>query len=89
MRTILLGVLVLVVLILVLDAPQPALAGPPSYLLLRPAESSGPRHHGQPAAAYYGVRTDGYAYGYFGVHDRAHWSHSFGVLRTYHQHSRW
>ena len=86
MRTI-----VLVVLVLVLESTCGiASAGPPSYLLLRPAESSGPRHHhGQPAATYYDVRTEGYAYGYFGVHDRAHWSRSFGVLRTYHQHSRW
>ena len=84
MRTLLLA------LALIALAASPVLAGPPSYLLLRQSESPGPKgKHGQPAAAYYDVRTDGYAYGYFGVSPRSHWSKSSGVLRIRHQWSRW
>ena len=68
----------------------PAWAGPPSYLLLRQPESPTPHNlPGEPAAVYYDVRTDGYAYGYFGASPRSHWSRSFGVLRTYKQWSQW
>ncbi len=78
------------VLATVLLAADVALAGPPSYLLLRQPESPGPHGQpGQPAAAYYDVRTDGYAYGYFGVGPRTHYSRSFGVLQTYKRWSRW
>jgi len=71
-------------------AATPVLAGPPSYLLLRQPESPGPHNHaGEPAAKYYDVRTDGYAYGYFGVGPRSHWSRSFGVLRMHKQWSQW
>jgi hypothetical protein len=73
-----------------LTAAAAAHAGPPSYLLLRQPESPRPNHRpGEPAAAYYDVRTDGYAYGYFGVTPRSHWSRSFGVHRMHHQSSRW
>ncbi len=65
-------------------------AGPPSYLLLRQAESPGPfRSHGLPAAVYYDVRAEGYAYGYFGAGRRTHWSRGFGVNRRHTQWSRW
>jgi hypothetical protein len=65
-------------------------AGPPSYLLLRQPESPGPKGKpGQPAAQYFDVRTDGYAYGYFGVGPRSHWSRHFGVNRMVTQWSRW
>ncbi len=74
----------------VLAAAAAAQAGPPSYLLLRQPESPGPHNrHGQPAATYYDVRADGYAYGYFGVGPRSHWSRSFGVNRMHTQWSRW
>lgn len=67
-----------------------AQAGPPSYLLLRQPQSPGPFHlPGRPAAAYFDVRADGYAYGYFGVAPRTHWSRSFGVNRIHKQWSRW
>jgi hypothetical protein len=67
-----------------------AQAGPPSYLLLRQPESPGPHNKpGQPAAQYFDVRTSGYAYGYFGVGPRTHWSRTFGVNRMYTQWSRW
>lgn len=65
-------------------------AGPPSYLLLRQPESPGP--HGKPGQAagqYFDVRADGYAYGYFGVGPRTHWSRHFGVNRMVTQWSRW
>ena len=65
-------------------------AGPPSYLLLRQPESPAPQHHpGEPAAKYYDVRTEGYAYGYFGACPRSHWSRSSGVLRVHKQWSNW
>jgi hypothetical protein len=67
-----------------------ALAGPPSYLLLRRSESPGPHGHpGYPAAEYYDARTHGYAYGYFGVAPRNHWSRHFGINRMYTQWSQW
>ena len=84
MRTLLLAIALLAI------AASPLVAGPPSYLLLRQSESPGPKGKpGQPAAAYYDVRTDGYAYGYFGASPRSHWSQSSGVLRIRHQWSRW
>jgi len=79
-----------VALVLSVSAAEVAVAGPPSYLLLRQSESPGPHgKSGEPTAAYYDVRTDGYAYGYFGACPRDHWSRQFGVLRTYKQWSRW
>lgn len=70
--------------------PDFASAGPPSYLLLWQPESPGPKGHpSAPVAAYYDVRTDGYAYGYFGAGPRSHWSRSFGVLQGHKQWSRW
>jgi hypothetical protein len=65
-------------------------AGPPTYLLLRRPES--PLPHGQPgypAAENYDVRTQGYAYGHFGVAPRSHWSRHFGINRMFTQWSRW
>jgi hypothetical protein len=80
----------LLAVMIVLANAAAAQAGPPSYLLLRQPESPRPSHRpGDPAAAYFDVRTDGYAYGYFGVRPRSHWSRSFGVHRMYHQWSRW
>ncbi|MEX2176368.1 MAG: hypothetical protein WD872_18540 [Pirellulaceae bacterium] len=77
-------------IVLVLVTAAVAQAGPPSYLLLRQPESPGPNNKpGRPAARYYDVRTDGYAYGYFGAGPRTHWSRHFGVNRTYSQWSRW
>jgi hypothetical protein len=86
MRSLLHAIAVAVLLL----AATPVTAGPPSYLLLRQPESPGPHNHpGEPAAAYYDVRTDGYAYGYFGASPRTHHSRHFGVLRMYTQWSRW
>jgi hypothetical protein len=67
-----------------------ALAGPPSYLLLRTPEDPGPHHHpGYPAAVTYDVRSYPYAYGWFGVAPRSHASRHFGYYRIYTQWSRW
>ncbi|MDX1948361.1 MAG: hypothetical protein SFU86_23430 [Pirellulaceae bacterium] len=86
MRTLLLGVVVLVGGF----AASTARAGPPSYLLLRRMDAPGPHGApGQPAADFYDARTHGYAYGYFGVQPRSHWSRHFGVNRMYSQWSRW
>ena len=67
-----------------------AIAGPPSYLLLRQAASPGPNHQpGYPAAQYYDARSYGYAYGYFGAAPRSHLSRHFGVNRMYTQYGSW
>jgi hypothetical protein len=67
-----------------------AMAGPPSYLLLRQTEAPGPHlQPGHPAAIHYDVRARGYAYGYFGVAPRTHHSRHFGIHRDYTQWSRW
>jgi hypothetical protein len=69
---------------------SPALAGPPSYLLLRQTTSPGPQHQaGYPAAQYYDARTYGYAYGWFGAAPRTHLSRHFGVNRMYTQYGSW
>lgn len=68
----------------------PALAGPPSYLLLRRPESPAPHNQpGHPVAEFYDTRTFGYAYGYFGVAPRTHWSRHYGINRAFTQFSRW
>src|SRR3954464_9008867 len=62
----------------------PAVAGPPGYLVLRRAES--PANHYRPGyydAGMYDARTSGYAYGFFGVAPRSHWSRHFGTNRNY------
>lgn len=75
---------------LLLALSVPASGGPPSYLLLRQAESPGPHNRpGTPAAEYYDVRANTYAYGYFGVGPRSHWSRQYGVHRMHTQWSRW
>jgi hypothetical protein len=86
MRTLLISIVMLASLL----AASSLHAGPPSYLLLRQPESPGPHHYaGEPAAKYYDVRTEGYAYGYFGACPRSHWSRSYGVLRIHKQWSQW
>ena len=65
-------------------------AGPPSYLLLRRAESPGKHYQpGYSDAAMYDARTSGYAYGFFGVAPRSHASRHFGYYRNYTQWSTW
>jgi hypothetical protein len=73
-------------LIAALSLASPATAGPPSYLLLRRAESPGNRYApGHYDAAMYDARTSGYAYGFFGVAPRSHASRHFGYYRNYTQ----
>ncbi len=67
-----------------------ASAGPPGYLVLRRAEA--PTNHfgrGYYDAALLDARTHGYAYGYFGVAPRSHFSRNFGVYRIYTQFARY
>lgn len=89
-RFCLLLVIAIGALVAFVELSAPALAGPPSYLLLRRPESPEQHNHpGYPAAEYYDTRTFGYAYGYFGVAPRTHWSRHFGINRAFTQYSRW
>ena len=77
-------------LLLAMSAAAPASAGPPSYLVLRRPEA--PANHFQPGyydAAMYDARTSGYAYGFFGVAPRSHFSRNFGTYRNYTQFARY
>lgn len=70
--------------------PLAVTAGPPSYLLLRDPESPGPKlQPGYVGSKSYDVRSYPYAYGYFGVTPREHYSRHFGINRTFTQWSRW
>ena len=57
----------------------------PSYLILRAPAAPHPHHprHGQYPGQGYGVQTRTYAYGWFGVPPRRHWSRHFGYYRNY------
>ena len=77
-------------MLLATSIAQPAGAEPPGYLLLRRGEAPG--SHNRPGyydAAIFDARTTGYAYGYFGVAPRSHFSRNFGVYRTYTQFAWW
>ncbi len=76
--------------VLAMSIVESASAGPPGYLVLRRGESPG--NHYQPGyydAAMYDARTSGYAYGFFGVAPRSHFSRHFGTYRNYTQFSRY
>jgi len=78
------------VLLLAVSISSPVNAGPPGYLVLRRPEA--PANHFRPGyydAAMYDARTSGYAYGFFGVAPRSHYSRHFGTYRTYTQFSRY
>lgn len=73
-------------LLLIASATTAAQAVPPSYLLLRRAETPGPHGMpGKPPAAIQPVPGYGYAYGWFGACPRAHSERSFGYYREYTQ----
>jgi len=77
-------------LLLAMSISQSANAGPPGYLVLRRGEAPG--NHNRPGyydAAMYDARTTGYAYGFFGVAPRSHFSRHFGVYRNYTQFAWW
>ena len=81
---------VIAVLALAVCFSAPAMAGPPSYLILRRAESPGKHYRpGYYDAAMYDARTSGYAYGFFGAPPRSHRSQHFGNYQTYTQKSFW
>ena len=69
--------------------PDSASAGPPSYLLLRRAETPAPPGGGHAGAQAFEARTQGYAYGYFGVCPHPQPQRHFGIYRTYTQWSFW
>ena len=66
-----------------------AVAGPPSYLLLRQTESPTAPHGGHSGARGYDARTQGYAYGHFGACPHPQPQRQFGIYRTYTQWSWW
>ncbi len=72
-------------LLAILAAPQAAMAGPPSYLLLRRTESPAAPGGGHTGARGFDARTQGYAYGHFGACPRPQPQRQFGISRTYTQ----
>ena len=81
----------LIAIVVLATATSPtASAGPPGYLVLRRGEA--PTNHyarGYYDAAMYDARTTGYAYGFFGVAPRSHFSRGFGVYRNYTQFAKY
>lgn len=70
-------------------AAAPAVAGPPSYLLLRRTETPSLHGGGHAGAQGFDARTQGYAYGYFGACPSPQPQRHFGIHRTYTQWSFW
>ena len=75
--------------ILCLAPGASAVAGPPSYLLLRRAESPAAPVGGHAGARGFDARTQGYAYGHFGACPHPQPQRQFGYYRTYTQWSFW
>ena len=86
MRT---GGIILLLAGLALTAPPSASAGPPSYLLLRRAETPVAPAGGHSGARYIEARTQGYAYGHFGACPHPQPQRQFGIYRAYTQWSFW
>ena len=59
-----------------------ALAGPPSYLLLKRASQPHGSIPGEPPGIYYAAPARGYAYGWFGVCPRVHPERQMGSYRA-------
>ncbi len=72
-------------LLAILVAPRAAIAGPPSYLLLRRTESPAAPGGGHTGARGFDARTQGYAYGHFGACPQSQPQRQFGMYRTYTQ----
>ena len=72
-----------------LAVPCAAVAGPPSYLLLRRTESPAAPGGGHDGARGFDARTQGYAYGHFGACPQPQPQRQFGIYRTYTQWSWW
>jgi hypothetical protein len=79
-----------VILIGMLIGCSEAIAGPPTYRILR-RHAAPAKHHqpGHPEAVMVDARATGYAYGFFGVPPRSHASRHFGYYRTFTQWSVW
>ncbi len=69
------------------SAPQSAQARAPSYLILR-APARTPKGHTYYSGRGYEVRTQAYAYGWFGVQPRSHARRSTGYYSSYIQWSK-
>jgi hypothetical protein len=59
-----------------------AVAGPPSYLLLKRASTPHALHAGEPNGVGYAAPAQGYAYGWFGVCPRVHPERQMGSYRA-------
>ena len=67
--------------------PPPLQQGAPAYLMLRAPAREPYRHPYYPGTGYE-VRTQTYAYGWFGVSPRTHWKRQTGYQSNYIQWSR-
>src|SRR5688500_4864626 len=77
---------VVLVVLCTMGACAGAQAGPPSYLLLRQAETPAAGNHPvHPARVPHVVHAQSYAYGWFGACPREHAQRHFGYYRTYTQ----
>ena len=77
----------LVLVVIVCTSVSTLPAAPPAYLVLEaPAAPipQRPSHSGHPGREI-PVATQAYAYGWFGVQPRQHWSRHFGYYRNYTQ----
>ena len=66
-----------------------AVAGPPSYLLLRQTETPAKPGGGHSGARGFDARAQGYAYGHFGACPPPQPQRQFGIYRSYTQWSWW
>ena len=66
-----------------------AVAGPPSYLLLRQTETPAKPGGGHSGARGFDACAQGYAYGHFGACPQPQPQRQFGIYRTYTQWSWW
>ena len=82
-------ILPLLAAVMMLPGPPAAVAGPPSYLLLRQTESPAAPGGGHTGARGFDARTQGYAYGYFGACPHPQPQRQFGIHRVYTQWSHW
>ena len=82
-------ILFLLAAVFVLSAATSAVAGPPSYLLLRQTETPAAPGGGHNGARGFDARTQGYAYGYFGACPHPQPQRQFGINRMYTQWSNY
>jgi len=81
--------LLLLAVVSTLFAASSAMAGPPSYLLLRQTETPAAPGGGHNGTRGFDARTQGYAYGYFGACPHPQPQRQFGINRMYTQWSHY